>query len=79
LLVRLGRATNNEIALAGDFEQEAQEPRGFAIGDNVTIKNPNLFHANKGTIMKVGHKMKTVTSPSGQKILRAPKNLFIQK
>ena len=57
------------------YEPVSQEPRPFAIGDYVTVKNPNLFQANKGTITKIGNKRITVTSLSGQKIQRAPKNL----
>jgi hypothetical protein len=76
LLARLQRAADNEVALLGDFGQEKKEPREFVVGDNVTIKNPNLFQANKGKITKIGRKLITVTSPTGQKILRAPKNLL---
>jgi transcription antitermination factor NusG len=79
LLVRLRSATDREASLAGDFEQEAQEPKGFTVGDKVTIKNPNVFQANQGTITKIGPKRITVTSTSGQKILRAPKNLAIRR
>jgi hypothetical protein len=79
LLARLQRAADNEVASAGDFGQETREPRELAIGDNVAIKNPNPFQANKGTTTKLGRKRITVTSPSGQKILRAPKSLLIQE
>ena len=78
LLVRLDSAIGNETALSGDFGQETQEPRGFAIGDNVTIKNPNPFQSNEGTITKLGKRRVTVTTPTGKKILRAPKNLTIK-
>jgi hypothetical protein len=77
LLARLQRAADNEVALAGDFGQETKEPREFAVGDNVAIKNPNLCQANKGKITKIGRKLITVTSLSGHKILRAPKNLLL--
>jgi hypothetical protein len=79
LLVRLGRAADNKVALNEDLGNEAQEPKEFAIGDKVTITNPNLFQVNQGTITKVGQKRVTVTSSSGQKILRASKNLEIRR
>jgi len=60
-------------------EPVSQEPRPFAIGDYVTVKNPNPFQANKGTITKIGNKRITVTTLSGQKIVRAPKNLLQQE
>jgi hypothetical protein len=78
LLQRLDTAISNETTLSGDIGQEAQEPTGFAIGDNVTIKNPNPFQSNEGTITKLGKRRVTVTTPTGQKILRAPKNLTIK-
>ena len=76
LLACLQRA-DNEVALAGDSGQETKEPREFAVGDNVAIKNPNMFQANKSKITKIGRKSITVTSLSGQKILRAPNNLLL--
>ncbi len=78
LLQRLDTAISNETTLYGDIGQEAQEPRGFAISDNVTIKNPNPFQSNEGTITKIGKRRVTVTTPKGQKILRDPKNLTIK-
>jgi hypothetical protein len=45
LLPCLGTAADNEVALAGNSEQE--EPRAFAIGGNVNVKNPNPFQSNK--------------------------------
>jgi hypothetical protein len=54
LLVRLRSATDREASLTGDFDQEAQEPKGFTVGDKFTIKNPKVFQANQGTITKSG-------------------------
>ena len=59
-------------------ERVSQEPRAFSIGDYVAIKNPNPFQVNTGTITKIGKRRITVTTPTGQKILRAPKNLTIK-
>ena len=78
LLIRLERAVNNKAALHGESKQEVAEPKVFEIGNRVIVANPNLFQANKGTITKIGQKRITVTSESGQKILRAPKNLSHQ-
>ncbi len=83
LLARLERATDSSIR----FEQGTREPTAvandvsvteetaaFAIGDRVKIKNPNPFQANKGAITKIGKRI-TVTTASGQKIVRAAKNI----
>jgi hypothetical protein len=51
----------------------------FAIGDRVIVKNPNLFQADRGKITKIGNKRITLTTQSGSKILRAPKNLVLQQ
>jgi hypothetical protein len=84
LLVRLERATDGSIR----FEQGTREPTAvaidvsvteetaaFAIGDRVKIKNPNPFQADKGAITKIGKRRITVTTTSGQKIVRAAKNI----
>jgi hypothetical protein len=82
LLVRLGRATDNEFGHEAngtrESEHEVNGTREFSVGDKVLIKNPNPFQANKGTITKIGKKRITVTTASGSKILRAPKNLALQ-
>jgi len=85
LLVRLERATNSSIR----FEQRTREPTAvaidvsvtdeqttFAIGDRVKIRNPNPFQTDKGEITKIGRKRITVTTASGQKIVRAAKNII---
>jgi hypothetical protein len=51
----------------------------FAIGDRVIVKNPDLFQADRGKITKIGNKRITLTTQSGSKILRAPKNLVLQQ
>ncbi len=51
----------------------------FAIGDRVIVKNPNLFQADRGKITKIGNKRITLTTQSGSKILRTPKNLVLQQ
>jgi hypothetical protein len=78
LLVRLDTAIGNETTLFGGSDQGTQRPRDFSIGDNVTIKNPNPFQSNEGTITKIGKRRVTVTTQKGQKILRDPKNLTIK-
>jgi hypothetical protein len=81
LLVRLRSATDNEESGHAPFENDTQQDSRttFDIGDKVIINNPNLFQANRGTVTKIGTKRITVTLPSGQKILRAPKNLTKQR
>ncbi len=51
----------------------------FAIGDRVIVKNPNPFQTDRGKITKIGKKRITLTTQSGSKILRAPKNLVLQQ
>jgi transcription antitermination factor NusG len=65
-------------------ESEQTEPRDatrreFAIGDRVQIRNPGLFHATKGRIVKIGTKRITVQAKNGSKIVRSPKNLILEK
>jgi hypothetical protein len=89
LLVRLERATHNSIVPSYSSDQEGRErtaspvsvsvagdTSAFAIGDRVKIKNPNLFQTDKGAITKIGKKRITVTTASGQKIIRAAKNII---
>jgi hypothetical protein len=51
----------------------------FATGDRVIVKNPNLFQADRGKITKIRNKRITLTTQSGSKILRTPKNLVLQQ
>jgi hypothetical protein len=51
----------------------------FAIGDRVIVKNPTLFQANRGKITNIGNKRITLTTQSGSKIPRVPKNLVLQQ
>jgi hypothetical protein len=56
---------------------EARVPE-FVIGDKVRIKNPTRFQANRGVMTKIGSSRITVQTKSGNKILRAPKNLILE-
>jgi hypothetical protein len=86
LLARLDTAVQVQTALIGTSDEaepfaqaafiESEPTRNLEIGDKVTISNPNLFQANEGTITKIGKKRITVTTASGQKIVRAPKNIL---
>jgi transcription antitermination factor NusG len=68
LLARLQKATK---------EREADEkPPAFEIGQTVGIKNPGPFQASKGRITRIGKDRITITTSSGAKIVRAPKNLI---
>ena len=49
--------------------------RDFAIGDRVRIKNPRIFQPSVGTISKIGPNRITVTTVTGNTVVRAPKNL----
>ena len=82
LLTRLENLSN-QGAGRNDEEHETRppvatrdEPRAFAIGDRVGIRNPKPFQENKGTILTIGEKRTAVLSATGKKIPRAPKNLF---
>jgi hypothetical protein len=80
-------AQTREVAHEIEVEQtrefaiahEVAQTREFAIGDRVIIKNPNLFQTDRGKITKIGNKRITLTTQSGSKILRAPKNLVLQQ
>jgi hypothetical protein len=86
LLARLDTAVQVQTALIGTSDEaepfaqaafiESEPTRNLEIGDKVTISNPNLFQANEGTITKIGKKRITVTTASGQKIVRAPKKIL---
>jgi hypothetical protein len=78
LLVRLERARGDE-ARAGVYDEEESGTRKFAIGDKVRIKNPTRFQADQGVITKIGPNRVSVHTKTGSKILRAPKNLILEK
>ena len=48
---------------------------GLKLGDRVKIRNPKHNQGKSGVITKIGKTNITVTSNSGEKIVRAPKNL----
>jgi hypothetical protein len=78
LLARLVTAVDNEDQQnTREVTRQIRPTVAFAIGDRVRIKNPNPLQASKGTVTKIGSKRITVTSRSGIKILRAPKNLVL--
>jgi hypothetical protein len=77
LLARLVTAVDNEDQQNREVTRQTRPTVAFAIGDRVRIKNPNPLQASKGTVTKIGSKRITVTSRSGIKILRAPKNLVL--
>jgi hypothetical protein len=78
LLVHLERARGNE-ARTGVYDEEESGTRKFAIGDKMRIKNPTRFQADQGVITKIGPNRVTVHTETGSKILRAPKNLILEK
>jgi hypothetical protein len=78
LLVRLERAKGDE-ARAGVYDEEESGTQKLAIGDKVRIKNPTRFQADQGVITKIGPNRVTVHTKTGSKILRAPKNLILEK
>ena len=70
-----------EVAQTREFvvAHEVAQTGEFAIGDRVIVKNPNPFQTDRGKITKIGKKRITLTTQSGSKILRAPKNLVLQQ
>ena len=79
---RTGEVANIiEVAQTREFvvAHEVAQTGEFAIGDRVIVKNPNLFQTDRGKITKIGKKRITLTTQSGSKILRAPKNLVLQQ
>jgi hypothetical protein len=80
-------AQTRDVAHEIEVEQETREfviahgvakTGEFAIRDRVIVKNPNFFQTDRGKITKIGNKRITLTTQSGSKILRAPKNLVLQ-
>jgi hypothetical protein len=71
LLERLER-----LSLAETSVSSIPTARGFAIGDEVRIRNPKPLQAKKGTILKIGTRI-TVLAANGSKVVRAPHNLII--
>jgi predicted transcriptional regulator len=53
--------------------------REFAIGDRVRIKNPRILQPQRGRIVKIGINRITVQTNLGTKIVRAPKNLVLER
>jgi hypothetical protein len=79
---RTGEVANIiEVAQTREFvvAHEVAQTGEFAIGDRVIVKNPNPFQTDRGKITKIGKKRITLTTQSGSKILRAPKNLVLQQ
>jgi sRNA-binding protein len=58
-------------------ETETVTARSFAIGDRVKIRNPNRQQANKGVVVNITANRITVQDRSGNKIIRAPHNIYI--
>ena len=84
LLARLELARSKEqeeavTVVNNKVTSSVSETRPLAIGDKVRIKNPSPFQANEGVIIKIGTSRVTVLTGSGTKILRATKNLVINK
>jgi hypothetical protein len=93
LLARLETAVEHEAALNRELQAEVRPrrasaagnrtevrpTRAFVVGDRVCIKNPRPFQENKGTITKIGSQRITVTTRSGSKIIRDPKNLALEE
>jgi hypothetical protein len=81
LISRLGRLSD-----IGEQEKKKSPPkkqtsatatREFAIGDKVRIKNPRVLQETRGRITRIGARI-TVTTPKGNTIVRAPKNLTLE-
>jgi hypothetical protein len=70
---------NLRIVRAGVYDEEESGNRKFAIGDKVRTKNPTRFQADQGVITKIGPNRVTVHTKVGSKILRAPKNLILER
>jgi hypothetical protein len=52
--------------------------REFSVGDKVRIRNPQALQEKRGTITRVGARV-TVTTAKGNTIVRAAKNLILEK
>ena len=61
-----------------EAREEQDTDREFVVGDRVRIRNPGLFQAARGKIVRIGTRI-TVQTSSGKKIVRAPKNLVLEE
>jgi hypothetical protein len=79
LLSRLERARGREERTdrANGAAENVGTTREFVIGDRVLIKNPRYLQGDRGKIVKITASRITVEAASGNKIIRAPKNLSL--
>jgi transcription elongation factor len=73
LIAQLGNLSGSEDTKAPSTTRE------FAIGDRVRIKNPRILQPQRGRIVKIGINRITVQTNLGTKIVRAPKNLVLER
>ena len=78
LISRLGRLTEADEPDTPPPPKKATATREFAVGDRVRIKNPRLLQETRGKISRIGIRI-TVTTPKGNTIVRAPKNLVLEE
>jgi hypothetical protein len=69
---------NNSLACQNSEREGVQETRQFIIGDKALIRNPKRFQDTRGTITKIGQTPVYITSESGNKLQREPKNLILE-
>ena len=55
------------------------QQKKIVIGESVRIKNPGPLQENTGTIVKIGTSRITIKTKNGTKIIRAAKNLTVEK
>jgi hypothetical protein len=78
LLQRLGRLSETGENTTTRRPDTARALEDFIVGDTVRIRNPGVFLATRGTIIKIGISCITVQAQNGTKIVRAPKNLILE-
>jgi transcription antitermination factor NusG len=82
LITRLERLNEAKASVRKENPDKAAfaaAARKFAIGDRVRIRNPGPFQSNTGTIVKIGRSRNTVQTRSGERVIRAPKNLSFEE
>ena len=64
---------------ADNANNNKDSTKKFVFGESVRIKNPGPLQENTGTIVKIGTSRITIKTKNGTKIIRAAKNLTVEK
>jgi hypothetical protein len=80
LLARLHRASsspNSGQATTRATRVPPDAARALVIGDNVKVRNPRAFQANRAKTVSMGRSRIIIETSNGSRIIRAPHNLYL--